>query len=76
LILRKSRDKNQRIIEKKRERHGSMKLRRILAGALIALGALLMFAAAEAPAGPMVVALGIAIGIAGIALDRRAHRHE
>ena len=55
---------------------GPLKPRRIVAGALIALGALLMFFAAETPAGAIIIVLGVAIEIAGIALERRAHRHE
>ena len=51
-----------------------MKPRRILASALIVLGAVLMFAAPETPAGGIIVALGIAIEIAGIALERKARR--
>jgi hypothetical protein len=50
--------------------------RRILAGALVVLGAVLLFAAPETPAGGIIVALGIALELAGIALERRARRRE
>ena len=46
--------------------------RRILAGALVVLGAILLFAAPETLAGGHVAALGIAIEVVGIALERRA----
>lgn len=49
------------------------KTRRIVAGALIVLGAALMFAAPESEAlgGAIVMALGVLLEIAGIALERR-----
>ena len=49
-----------------------MRARRILAGLLVAVGALLMFAAPEdVPSGAIVLGLGVLIEIAGIALERR-----
>jgi hypothetical protein len=45
--------------------------RRVVAGMLIVFGAVLMFAAPETLSGALVVALGVAIEIAGIALERR-----
>ena len=41
------------------------------AGVLIAFGAVLMFAAPETRSGVIMIALGVAIEIAGIALERR-----
>ena len=50
-----------------------MKPRRIVAGALVVLGAILMFAApgAEPLGGAIVMVLGVLLEIAGIALERR-----
>ena len=50
-----------------------MKARRIVAGVLVVLGAVLMFAAPEAEyvAGAIVMGLGVVLEIAGIALERR-----
>lgn len=50
-----------------------MKPRRIVAGVLVVLGAVLMFAAPEAESlsGAIVMGLGVLIEIAGIALERR-----
>ncbi len=50
-----------------------MKTRRMVAGALVVIGALLMFAApeAESVAGAIVMGLGVLVEIAGIALERR-----
>jgi len=50
-----------------------VKLRRIVAGVLVVLGAVLMFAAPEAAplGGAIVMGLGVLIEIAGIALERR-----
>jgi len=45
--------------------------RRVVAGVLIAFGAVLMFAAPETRSGVIMIALGVAIEIAGIALERR-----
>lgn len=45
--------------------------RRVVAGVLIVVGAVLMFAAPETLSGVLVIALGVAIEIAGIALERR-----
>lgn len=45
--------------------------RRVVAGVLIVLGALLMFAAPETLSGVIVIVFGLAIEIAGIALERR-----
>ena len=45
--------------------------RRVVAGVLIVLGAVLMFAAPETLSGVIVIVLGLAIEIAGIALERR-----
>lgn len=50
-----------------------MKPRRIAAGVLVVLGALLMFAAPEAEflSGAVVMGFGVLMEIAGIALERR-----
>jgi hypothetical protein len=50
-----------------------VKPRRIVAGALLALGAILMFAApgAEPLGGAIVMGLGVLVEIAGIAFERR-----
>jgi len=50
-----------------------VKARRIVAGVLVVLGAVLMFAAPEAEyvAGAIVMGLGVVLEIAGIALERR-----
>jgi len=50
-----------------------VKARRIVAGVLVVLGAVLMFAAPEAEyvAGAIVMGLGVLLEIAGIALERR-----
>jgi len=50
-----------------------VKPRRIVAGVLVVLGAMLMFAAPEAEtvAGAIVMGLGVLVEIAGIALERR-----
>jgi len=50
-----------------------VKPRRIVAGALVVLGAVLMFAAPETEtlSGAIVLGLGVVIEIAGIALERR-----
>ena len=50
-----------------------MKPRRIIAGALVVVGAVLMFAApeTESVAGAIVMGLGVLVEIAGIALERR-----
>jgi membrane-bound ClpP family serine protease len=48
-----------------------VKPRRIAAGALIVLGAVLMFAAAQTPAGAAVMILGVVVEIAGIFIDKR-----
>ena len=48
-----------------------MKPRRLIAGALVILGGVLMFAAPQTPSGAVVMALGVLIEIAGIALERR-----
>lgn len=45
--------------------------RRVVAGVLIVFGAVLMLAATETLSGALVIALGVAIEIAGIALERR-----
>lgn len=45
--------------------------RRVLAAVLIVFGAVLMLAAPETLSGALVIALGVAIEIAGIALERR-----
>ena len=48
------------------------KTRRIIAGLLVAAGALLMFAAPEDGAsGALVMGLGVLVEIAGIGLERR-----
>jgi membrane-bound ClpP family serine protease len=49
----------------------AIKPRRIAAGALIVLGAVLMLAAAQTPAGAAVMILGVLIEIAGIVLEKR-----
>jgi hypothetical protein len=46
-------------------------LRRVVAAVLIAFGAVLMFAAPETRSGLVVILLGVAIELAGIALERR-----
>ena len=48
-----------------------MKPRRLLAGALVVLGAVLMFAAPETPSGLVLIAVGVVIEIVGIMLERR-----
>ena len=50
-----------------------MKPRRIVAGVLVVLGAVLMFAAPETESlsGAIVMGLGVLIEIAGIALEQR-----
>lgn len=50
-----------------------MKARRIVAGVLVVLGAVLMFAAPETESlsGAIAMGLGVLIEIAGIALERR-----
>ena len=50
-----------------------MKPRRIVAGVLVVLGAVLMFAAPETESlsGAIVMGLGVLIEIGGIALERR-----
>lgn len=50
-----------------------MKPRRIIAGVLVVLGAVLMFAAPETEtlSGAIVLGLGVLVEIAGIALERR-----
>jgi hypothetical protein len=48
-----------------------VKPRRIVAGVLVVLGAVIMFAAAQTPAGAAVMALGVLVELAGIALERR-----
>ena len=50
-----------------------MKPRRIVAGALVVIGAVLMFAApvTETLSGAIVLGLGVLLEIAGIALERR-----
>jgi len=50
-----------------------VKPRRIVAGALVVLGAVLMFVAPETEtlSGAIVLGLGVVIEIAGIALERR-----
>jgi hypothetical protein len=50
-----------------------VKPRRIVAGVLVVLGAVLMFAAPEAEplSGAIVMGLGVLIELAGIALERR-----
>jgi hypothetical protein len=50
-----------------------VKPRRIVAGALVVIGAVLMFAAPETEtlSGAIVLGLGVLIEIAGIALERR-----
>ena len=50
-----------------------MKPRRIVAGALVVLGGVLMFAAPETEtlSGAIVLGLGVLLEIAGIALERR-----
>ena len=45
--------------------------RRLTAGALIALGAVLMFLATEVWMGVLLLLLGLALEVAGIALERR-----
>ncbi|MFP5403629.1 MAG: hypothetical protein ACLGG2_02950 [Gammaproteobacteria bacterium] len=45
--------------------------RRLAAGALIALGAVLMFFATEVWMGVMLLLLGLALEVAGIALERK-----
>ena len=45
--------------------------RRVVAAVLIVLGAVLMLAAPETLSGAIVIAFGVAIEIAGIALERR-----
>ncbi|MGA9165721.1 MAG: hypothetical protein WBZ31_14800 [Thiobacillus sp.] len=46
--------------------------RRVLAAILVVLGGVLMFLAPEIWAGLIVLALGVAIELAGIALERQA----
>jgi hypothetical protein len=46
--------------------------RRILAGFLVALGGVLLFLAPEMWAGLLLLALGVLIELAGIALERKA----
>jgi hypothetical protein len=48
-----------------------MKPRRVVAGLLIALGAVLLFAATETLGGLLAIAAGIVIEVVGIALERR-----
>lgn len=48
-----------------------MKPRRIVAGVLVVLGAVLMFAAPETPSGAIAMGLGVMIELVGIALERR-----
>ncbi|MEW6591903.1 MAG: hypothetical protein AB1418_12825 [Pseudomonadota bacterium] len=45
--------------------------RRLAAGALIVLGAVLMFLATEVWIGVLLLLLGLALEVAGIALERR-----
>jgi hypothetical protein len=47
------------------------KQRRILAGSLIVLGAVLMLFATESMGGLVLIALGVAVEIIGIALERK-----
>jgi membrane-bound ClpP family serine protease len=53
-----------------------VKPRRIAAGVLVVLGALLMFAAAQTPAGAAVMVLGVLVELAGIALERRRRNEK
>jgi drug/metabolite transporter (DMT)-like permease len=46
--------------------------RRVLAGLLVVLGGVLMFLAPEMWVGLVLLALGVVIELAGIALERRA----
>jgi drug/metabolite transporter (DMT)-like permease len=48
-----------------------MKPRRVLAALLIALGAVLLFAAPETLGGVLAIVAGITIEVVGIALERR-----
>lgn len=48
-----------------------MKPRRIAAGVLLVLGAILMLAAPQTPSGAVAMGLGVLIEIVGIALERR-----
>ncbi|MCL4799745.1 MAG: hypothetical protein KJ025_09180 [Burkholderiales bacterium] len=45
--------------------------RRILAGALVVLGAVLIFAAPETVSGVVLISIGILIELVGIMLERR-----
>jgi hypothetical protein len=51
-------------------------LRRAVGGALVAIGAVLMWLAPEAWPGAVLLASGIALEIAGIALEHRSGRGE
>jgi hypothetical protein len=48
-----------------------MKPRRLLAGTLVVVGAVLMFAAPETVSGVAMIALGVLVEIVGIMLERR-----
>lgn len=48
-----------------------MKFRRLVAALLIALGAVMLFAAPETRGGLLAIAAGVIIEIVGIALDKR-----
>jgi hypothetical protein len=50
----------------------SKRSRRVLAGFLVVLGGLLIFLAPEMWAGLVLLALGVVIELAGIALERKA----
>lgn len=48
-----------------------MKARRLVAGLLIVLGAVMLFAAPETRGGVLAIAAGVIIEIVGIALEKR-----
>jgi len=49
-------------------------MRRVIAGVLIVIGALLMLAAAEKVSGAVLIVLGLVVEVAGHALERRRGR--
>lgn len=53
------------------EYHLPMKPRRVVAALLIALGAVMLFAAPETLGGVLAIAAGVIIEIVGIALEKR-----
>ncbi len=48
-----------------------MKPRRILAGALVVLGGVIIFAAPETMSGAALIAVGVLVEVVGIMLERR-----